>query len=147
MRAGSRLSESAGRIDLIRAIAVAFALALAFVTLTGLLPGLADAQGRTFGIFKLNSYQNLLHTASALWAAVSAYLSRRAATKFLQIFGTLYFLDGLMGLAIGSGYLDLGFLIYGVLDLPMSFKLLASLPHLVLGGAALFSGFVLARSR
>lgn len=132
-------------MDRIRAIAAGFAIVLALVTTLSYIPGLTDAQGRTFGLFKLNLYNDLLHTASAIWAAVAAYLSRRASTNFLKLFGTLYFLDGLMGVAIGSGYLDLGVLINGVLDLPLKFRFLSSLPHLVLGAVAAFSGFVLAK--
>ena len=64
---------------------------------------------------------------------------------FLQLFGTLYFLDGAMGTAIGSGFLDLGVFINGVLNQPFLFNLMASLPHLVLGGIAAFAGFVLAK--
>ena len=50
-----------------------------------------------------------------------------------------------MGVAVGSGYLDLGILIKGVLDLPLGFKVLASLPHLILGGIGIVSGFFLAQ--
>jgi hypothetical protein len=130
------------KLDMARSVAVALGAALAIATLCGLVPGLADASGRTFGLFKLNAYQNLLHTVSALWAFSAAYISRSAAITFLRLFGTLYFLDGLMGLAIGSGYLDLGVLVYGVLDLPLWFKFLTSLPHLVLGGIAALAGFM-----
>jgi len=36
-----------------RAVAVALGIALAIATLSGLIPGLADASGRTFGLFRL----------------------------------------------------------------------------------------------
>jgi hypothetical protein len=130
------------KLDIPRAVALALGIALAIAALGGLVPGLTDASGRTFGLFKLNAYQNLLHTVSALWAFSAAYISRSAAIFFLQLFGTLYFLDGAMGLAIGSGYLDLGVLVYGVLDLPLWFKFLTSLPHLVLGSTAVLAGFM-----
>jgi len=135
-------SATAAKLDMPRAVALALGVALTIATLSGLVPGLTDASGRTFGLFKLNAYQNLLHTVSALWAFSAAYLSRSAAITFLRLFGTLYFLDGLMGLAIGSGYLDLGVLIYGVLDVPLWFKFLTSLPHLFLGGVAAVAGFM-----
>jgi Domain of unknown function (DUF4383) len=130
------------KLDMARSVAVALGAALTIATLSGLVPGLTDASGRTVGLFQLNPYQNLLHTVSALWAFSAAYISRSAAITFLRLFGTLYFLDGLMGLAIGSGYLDLGVLVYGVLDLPLWFKFLTSLPHLVLGGTAALAGFM-----
>ena len=38
-----------------------------------------------------------------------------------------------------------GVFINGVLNQPLGFKILASLPHIVLGGAAAFSGFVLSK--
>ena len=132
-------------MDRMRKIAAGFAVVLLLVTTLSYIPGLTDAQGRTFGLFKLNLYNDVLHTASAIWAGIAAYLSRQASITFLKLFGTLYFLDGLMGTMIGSGYLDLGVLINGVLDLPFKFKFLSSVPHLVLGGIAAFSGFVLAR--
>lgn len=112
--------------------------------LTNYIPGLTDAKGLAFGIFSLDIYDDALHLASATWAAVAAYHSSRASTRFLRLFGTLYLLDGLMGLAIGSGYLDLGVLLYGVQNLPFGFKILANLPHVVLGGFAVFAGFALA---
>jgi len=46
-----------------------------------------------------------------------------------------------MGLAVGSGYLDLGILLSGVQHLPFGFKILANLPHVALGGFAVFAGF------
>ena len=45
-----------------------------------------------------------------------------------------------MGLALGSGYLDLGILTNGILDLPFGFKILANTPHIALGGFALIAG-------
>jgi hypothetical protein len=132
-------------MDLIRLIACAYAVALVGAAALNYVPGLTDAQGRAFGIFALDIYDDLLHLASATWAAVAAYWSRPAAVSFLKLFGTLYFLDGLLGLATGSGYLDLGIFIYGVQSLPLGFRILANLPHILLGGFAIFAGFVLAR--
>jgi hypothetical protein len=131
-------------MDLLRLIAWGYALALAFAAALNYIPGLTDPSGRVFGIFALDIYDDLLHLASATWAAVSAYWSRQASKTFLRIFGTLYLLDGLMGLVTGSGYLDLGIVIYGVQNLPLGFKVLANLPHIALGAFAVFCGLVLA---
>jgi hypothetical protein len=127
-----------------RKIAAAYAVILGLVTLLNYIPGLTDAQGRAFGIFALDIYDDALHFGSAAWAAIAAYLSTRASVLYLRVFGVLYCLDGLLGLATGSGYLDLGILIYGVQDLPFFFKILANTPHIALGGFAAFAGFVLA---
>jgi hypothetical protein len=132
-------------MDRIRKIAVGFALVLGVVTTLNYIPGLTDAQGRTFGIFNLNLFNDVLHGTSALWAAITAWRSRAAAEIFLKAFGTLYFFDGLMGVIWGSGFLDLGIILNGVLAQPLKFKLMASAPHLILGGVAMVSGFVLAK--
>lgn len=132
-------------MNLLRLIAAGYAVALTGAALLNYIPGVADAQGRAFGIFALDIYDDALHLGSAIWAGVSAWLSTRASLTFLRTFGVLYLLDGLLGLATGSGYLDLGILIYGVQQLPFGFKILANLPHVFLGGFAAFSGFVLGR--
>lgn len=131
-------------MDFIRLIAVGYAVALTVAAALNYVPGLTDAEGRAFGIFALDIYDDLLHLASAAWAAVAAFWSRAASVSFLKLFGTLYGLDGLFGLVTGSGYLDLGILIHGVQNLPFGFKILANLPHLALGGFAVLAGFVLA---
>jgi hypothetical protein len=116
-----------------------------FVVLTGVaalnyIPGVNDDQGRAFGIFALDIFDDALHLASALWALAAALISHRAAKLFLTLFGALYLADGAMGLALGSGYLDLGIFNNGILDLPFGFKILANTPHIALGGFALFAG-------
>ena len=104
-------------------------------------PGVTDADGRAFGVFALDPFDDALHVASAIWAGTAAATSTRAARIFLRYFGLLYLTDGLMGLAVGSGYLDFGILKYGVVDLPITFKILANLPHIGGGGLAVFSSF------
>lgn len=130
-----------------RLVAAALAVALGFAAALNYIPGVTDAQGRTFGIFALDIYDDLLHAASAAWAAVAAYLSRGAARRFLQIFGSLYLLDGLMGFTLGSGYLDLGIINTGIQTLPLDFRIFANLPHIALGGIGVISGFFLGRGQ
>ena len=130
-----------------RWIALGYASLLFLAGLTNYIPGLTDDEGRAFGIFALDIFDDLLHFASAAWALIAAWLSRRASLVFLQTFGTLYLLDGLLGLATGSGYLDLGILRYGIVPQPWGFRILANLPHIALGGFAAFAGFLLPRWR
>ena len=126
-------------------IAAGLAIALAFAGSLNYIPGLTDAEGRSFGIFALDVYDDALHFGSAAWAAVAAWLSQKAAKTFLFNFGALYFADGLLGLITGSGYLDLGIVNYGWQDFEFSFKILANLPHLALGGLALGSALFVDR--
>jgi len=71
-------------MDRMRKIALGFALVLAAVTALGFIPGLTDAEGRTFGI-KLNLFNDILHSSSALWALIAGLMSKRAAVAFLKI--------------------------------------------------------------
>jgi hypothetical protein len=121
-------------------IALGYFVALTFVAALNYIPGLTDDQGRSFGIFALDIFDDALHLGSALWALAAALISKRAAKLFLTLFGALYLADGAMGLVVGSGYLDLGIFTNGVLDLPFGFKILANTPHIALGGFALYAG-------
>jgi len=57
------------------------------------------------------------------------------------VFGTLYFLDGVMGAFTGSGYLDLSIFIDGIRDVSPTIKVLSSLPHLGLGAIGIVVGW------
>jgi hypothetical protein len=132
-------------VNPLRIIAAVYAVLFAVVTSLNYVPGLTDAQGRTFGLFALDVFDDALHAASGLWAALAAWHSVGATRFYFRVFGTLYCLDGLLGLATGSGYLDLGIVLHGVLDLPFVTRVLMNLPHIAIGGFAAFTGFVLAR--
>jgi hypothetical protein len=121
----------------LRWVCIGFVAFLAFAVVVGHIPAFVDSDGRTFGIFKLNLFNDVLHSVSALWALIAAITSHRAAKFFLTYFGILYFADGALGLLTGSGYLDLGILRNGWLDLPFSFKIFANTPHLGLGSVAI----------
>jgi hypothetical protein len=121
-------------------IALGYVVALTGAAALNYIPGVTDDQGRAFGIFALDIFDDALHLASALWALGAALTSHRAAKIFLTLFGALYLADGAMGLALGSGYLDLGIFTNGILDVPFGFKILANTPHIALGGFALFAG-------
>ena len=132
-------------MSLLRKICLAYFVVLLGAALLNYVPGITDEDGLAFGIFALDIFDDALHLASALWALAAGLISHRAAKSFLVIFGALYLADGAMGLAVGSGYLDMGIFTNGVLDLPFGFKILANLPHIGLGGIALLSGLFLDR--
>ena len=99
----------------LRTIALVYMVVLLAAASLNYIPGLTDAEGRAFGVFALDIFDDGLHVASALWAGIAAR-SRRAAPRASSCcyFGLLYLTDGLLGLAAGSGYLDLGIINHGV---------------------------------
>ena len=123
----------------LRLIAFGYFISLGIAAMLNYIPGLTDENGLSFGIFALDIYDDALHVASALWALIAGITSHRASKIFLTAFGTLYLADGAMGLMVGSGYLDLGIINHGILDMPFSFKIFANLPHIALGGFAVFA--------
>ena len=123
-----------------RTIAFGYFVILSFVAALNYIPGMTDANGVVLGVFALDIYDDALHAGSALWALIAALVSARAARTYLLLFGAIYLGDGLLGLATGSGYLDLGIWNYGIRELDWIFKIKANTPHIVLGGFALLMG-------
>jgi hypothetical protein len=130
-------------MDIIRLCAWGYAALLAWVIVSGYIPAFIDANDMIFGLFRRTWYADGLHLASGLWAAIAALTSRRASELFFKLFGVFYFADGVLGLLTGSGYLDFGILINGVVNLPLMTRIFANLPHLVLGGTAILIGYML----
>jgi hypothetical protein len=126
-------------VHTLRVIALVYMLILLAAASLNYIPGLTDEEGLAFGVFALDIYDDALHVASALWAGIAVALSVPASRTFLRYFGLLYLTDGLLGLATGSGYLDRGIMNHGVQDLPLTFKVLANLPHIAGGGVAVFA--------
>jgi uncharacterized protein DUF4383 len=133
-------------IDRSRLAAGLLGAALLFAAATDYIPAFIDQEGRVFGLFQLDIYKDALHLASAVWAIAAALISRPAAIFFLRVFGTLYFLDGVMGVFTGSGYLDLSIFIDGVRSTSAYVKVASSMPHLVLGMFGIVTGFSARRS-
>lgn len=125
------------RLSIERVAGLAFAAILLFAAATDYVPAFKDAQGRVFGLFYLDVYNDALHLASGLWAISAACLSTRASTLFLRAFGSIYLLDGIVGLATGSSFLDLSLFIMGFQDSPP----LSNAPHLGLGAAGILLGW------
>lgn len=125
----------------LRFLAFAFFLVLLAAAALNYIPGIVGNDGLVFGIFALDIYDDALHLASALWALFAALKSRQAARMFLILFGFLYFSDGVLGYVTGFGFLDLAIFTNASQGLSFTlFRLFANLPHILLGGTALYAG-------
>ena len=128
-------------------ICIGYFVALMGAASLNYIPGLTDDQGLAFGIFALDIFDDSLHVASAIWALASALISHRTSRFFLIVFGALYLGDGVFGFFTGYGYLDLGIFTNGSDGLSFTFlRLAANVPHLFLGGFALFAAWKLDRT-
>ena len=123
-----------------RRLALGYFVVLLAVAALNYVPGVPRPEGRVFGIFALDPYDDSLHLASALWALASALISTRASRTFLILFGVAYLSDGVLGVFTGVGWLDLAIFTVGPQDYGLTFNVLASAPHIFLGGLALWAG-------
>jgi hypothetical protein len=133
-------------MTILQKICIGYFVALMIAASLNYIPGLTDENGLAFGIFALDIFDDSLHVVSALWALASAFISSRAARTFLIFFGAAYLGDGVFGFFTGWGYLDLGIFTNESLGMDVSLpRVLANLPHLALGGFALWAGLRLGR--
>lgn len=136
---------NAPKISTMQKFGWGYALMFFMVASLAYLPFLTDADGLTLGVFKLDFYDDVLHSVSGLIAAITAWKSRQAVVTFFKIFGIIYGMDGVLGLITGQGYLDGGIFLYGISDYSFLFKVAANIPHIIIGGFAAYIGFVLSK--
>jgi hypothetical protein len=115
------------------------------VTALGYIPGFTNDHGLLFNLFSLQFYDDLLHLASGIWAGIAAWHSTRASINSFKTFGILYGLDGVVGLATERGYLDFGIFLNDPAGLDLWARFAANIPHILLGGVAVYIGFVLSK--
>ncbi len=130
---------------LMQKLAIAYFVMFMGVVALDFIPGLKTADGYLFGLFSLDLYDHSLHAFSGLWALWAGLTSYAQAERYFQWFGLVYFFDGVVGTFLGNAYLDFGIFLYGPTDWSFMVKILASLPHIAIGGAALLIGFWLSR--
>lgn len=129
----------------IRLFGLLYAIMFFFVAVMGYIPSFVDADGYLFGLFALDTYDNLLHAFSGTWALIAAIISVRQITLYFKIFGTLYFLDGVIGLFLGNAFLDFGIFKYGIADNTFIVNFLLNIPHILIGGISMLAGYYLSK--
>lgn len=132
-------------MTIIQKLAVTYFVMFMGVVALDFIPGLKDSGGYLFGLFSLDLYDHSLHAFSGVWALIAGLISRKQAVRYFKWFGTIYFMDGVVGSLLGNAYLDFGIFLYGPTDWSPIVKILASLPHIAIGGTAMFIGFYLAK--
>jgi len=136
-------------MTLIQKWALAYALLFGLVVGIGYVPGFEDENGNLFGLFSLQWWDDALHGFSGVWALAVAFVSHRAALLYFRLFGAVYLFDGILGLITGQGCLDGGIFIngpdaiIGLGDIDAPARFFANLPHLVIGGFAVWVGYFL----
>lgn len=128
----------------IKKLTLAFSLMFAILVVMNYVPFLYAENGLMFGFFKLEPIANWLHVLSGIWAVSAALYSVGACLFYFRVFGTAYFLDGVIGVLAGKAYLNLRLFDSNadpVTDIVS--RIIINIPHLVIGGLAMYIGFVL----
>jgi len=160
------------QMTIFQKLALVYAAMFVFTVALGYIPAFTNEAGELFGLFRIELKDDILHLGSGIWAAVAAWMSTRAAIFYFKTFGIIYGADGLLGLITGHGYLDGGIFLagreaaQGMLDsLTVSYwplasfiinahgsgahdlptKIAANLPHILIGGTAIYIGYVLTK--
>ncbi len=130
---------------LLQKLALGYAFLFLGVFLMNYIPFIHDAEGKMFGLFKLDWRGNALHLASAVWAFSAALCSERASIFYFKWFGTAYLFDGFLGFFYGCGYLDGGIWLRTNCPTTTFAKIATNIPHILIGGLAMIIGFHLVK--
>jgi hypothetical protein len=128
----------------VQKFAFLYTLLFTFLVAMNYMPFLYADNGLMFGFFKLEPAANILHLLSGIWAGFAAWRSRSASLFYFRVFGTAYFLDGVVGVLAGKAYLNFNIFNHHTQPVAdMMTRLVLNTPHLVIGGSAMIIGFVL----
>lgn len=115
---------------MVRNAAKVFGVVLLLIGIMGFIPALTP-DDHLLGIFHVNAIHNVIHLASgavALWAGMRSY---RASRMYFQVFGLVYAVVTLLGVAYGDDEI-LGFLANNTADVVL---------HVIISVTALTLGF------
>lgn len=130
-------------MNIFRKLAWIYAGLFFVVVASNYVPFLKDEQGRLCGLFTIDPIDDALHAVSGIWAAIAAWRSTEASKLYFKTFGVIYFGDAVIGLLFGQGYLDGGIFLIGPTELDLLTRFLSNLPHIAIGGGAVYIGYVL----
>jgi hypothetical protein len=104
-------------------------------------PGLSDAEGRLFGLFRIDPIDDFVHLLSGIAGALVVWLAPRAIPLYFIVIGVLYNLDAFVGMTMSRGLLDLSVFRQGMGSPDFSLTNWAlNAPHIVLASLALWIG-------
>lgn len=136
------------RSTLLTRLAWVYAAGFLGVFLVTHAPFLTDANGLSFGLFKIDPVDDFVHLLSGVAGVVVAWWATPYIPLFFKLVGILYMADAGVGMAMSRGLLDGSVFVQGPSspDLGLTNWLL-NMPHIVIAGLALIIGFRWARPR
>ena len=104
-------------------------------------PGFTDADGRLFGLFRIDPIDDFVHLLSGIAGALVAWRAPGHIPLYFIIIGILYNADAVVGMTTSRGLLDLSVFRLGPGGPDFSLTNWAlNMPHIVLATLALWIG-------
>lgn len=130
------------RAGMLRTLAWVYAAGFLGVFLVTHTPGLSDAEGQLFGLFKIDPIDDVAHLLSGLAGALVAGWAPRHLALYFKAIGVLYGLDVVAGMVLSRGFLDLSVFLKGpgAPDFSLT-NFLLNAPHIPISVVALVVGF------
>lgn len=120
-----------------------YALGFFFVVSLKYFPGVLDDQNQMFGLYHIDLIDDVLHSFSGIWATYAGFKSYNSTLFYFRTFGTIYFLDGLLGLITGYNYLNLHIFLKDHGPVEGFTRIGVNAPHILIGGGLMLFGFFL----
>lgn len=129
------------KFSLLQKVVFAYSALFVLVVVLGYIPACVDDEGYLFGVFHIDPIDDIVHLGSGVWALLAGLKGRNASIFYLKLFGSLYLLDGVFGVLFGKGFLDFAIFLSGSGIGDMATRIMANIPHLIVGGLAVIIGF------
>jgi hypothetical protein len=130
------------RADSLRTLAWLYAAGFIGIFLITHTPALTDANGLSFGLFKIDPVDDFVHLLSGVAGVIVAWRAHSYIPLFFKLVGIAYMGDAIVGMTTGRGLLDGSLFMQGAdsPDFGMTNWAL-NLPHIIISGIALVIGF------
>jgi hypothetical protein len=132
--------------SLLRKLAWIYAAGFIAVVLITHAPFLEDANGLSFGLFKIDPVDDFVHLLSGIAGVAVAAWAFSYIPLFFKWVGILYMADAAVGMLTSRGLLDGSIFTQGPASPDLGLTNWAlNMPHIVIAGVALVIGFLKAR--
>jgi hypothetical protein len=136
------------RQDTLRKLAWLYAFGFIGICIITHTPALTDANGLSFGLFKIDPVDDFVHLLSGIAGVIVAWRAHSYIPLFFKLVGIAYMGDAIVGMLTTRGLLDGSLFAEGPggPDFGMTNWAL-NLPHVIISGIALVIGFSAPASR
>jgi hypothetical protein len=105
-------------------------------------PALTDDQGLSFGLFKIDPIDDIVHLISGVIGFIVAWKAQSYIPLYFKVIGIAYLGDAIVGMTMSRGLLDGSVFTQGPGGPDFSVTNWAlNLPHIILSGLAIVIGF------